>query len=298
MDKLSDEEKYEIGQKGDGWPNKSTYKSKIVYKGNLNKFLYDGPLNVYKPEFSTYVHEATHSFYMSYVYEYVFNIDTSYHLTFFPKDFSLAYINSKHFVLFHRPIFSSHHIIDDDFCRTHRFNYLTDRKLASNIDGVYGLFNEWHAYYHGFIASIYRTKYLIDNKLADNTLWAKALFNDDGGLLALYEFKYYIIKYLLYAKKHQTHTYNELMKHKVFLEAINELNKAMKRAESDYENLRKKAVTFSKTIPDFSIQILRNGERIIINGQQWRAGSERNDILLLKYEINLLNKELNIKELM
>ncbi|MES0492092.1 MAG: hypothetical protein ABUK01_19040 [Leptospirales bacterium] len=95
--------------------------------------------------------------------------------------------------------------------RTFRFDPYIDPESSSTSTqeyGVYGLLDEFHAYYHGFI-----TGHNVMDKSSINT------FNVHGA--PFYEFKFFILKYLIYAQKKHPEIYKEIINNadfkKVFL---------------------------------------------------------------------------------
>lgn len=108
--------------------------------------------------------------------------------------------------------------IEPDF-RTDRWNvYVSkDSKTSSNLNGIYGLLDEFEAYYYGDKA-VYDMYGSILKLPYDRELWMNYYFSMDG--TAFYEFKFFILRYMMYAKEYDVKTYNKIKEDKKFLQVL------------------------------------------------------------------------------
>lgn len=90
--------------------------------------------------------------------------------------------------------------------------------LTSDVDGVYGLLDEFTAYYWGMNAELSLYPYLkkVNASVAD---WKGFISACANGRLAYAEFKYYIMQYLSYAKQKYPDIYKDIIENKNFIKA-------------------------------------------------------------------------------
>lgn len=122
-------------------------------------------------------------------------------------------------------------------CRTFRFNTYVAKPIAnlsSNVEGVYGLLNEFMAYRSGMNTSICLYPYFVKKK-ADWDTWKVYISDCENGKLAYAEFKYYILHYLYYAKTHYPDVYRGIIKNKKFCEAYRKLESSYAKLIKDYD---------------------------------------------------------------
>lgn len=136
------------------------------------------------------------------------------------------------------------------------------KNLSSQVDGVYGLLNEFNAYYVETRTKLDLYSYY-QNKLessVDN--WVGFINEVDGCSFAHGEFKLFILKYLLYAKSHYPKIYKEIIKNRDFCQAflIIEQNYSQvvmeyyKRKEEIYEKFRQEGLSVSEDEDNFYIK--------------------------------------------
>lgn len=116
--------------------------------------------------------------------------------------------------------------------RTFRYvAYIADpgENLASNVDGIYGLLNEFMAYRSGMNTIVSLYDYLIDED-ADWDTWMLFINECENDMQAYAEFKYFILHYLYYAKQNYLDIYKAILQNTQFC-------KAYKKLESSYAKL-------------------------------------------------------------
>ncbi len=105
--------------------------------------------------------------------------------------------------------------------RTSRFDtYIgsPEQNLASNIDGIYGLLNEFNAYSWGMNTTV--SLYDCYWSAAESPLdWDGYILQSCNDRQAYGDFNYYILKYLLYAQKHHPDIYRDIIANESFREA-------------------------------------------------------------------------------
>lgn len=114
--------------------------------------------------------------------------------------------------------------------------------LSSNINGVYGLLNEFSAYCWGMNTNVSMYDYY-DNFEDTPKVWKNYLSMSGGSTqLAHMEFKYFILKYLIYAKKHYPKVYKGIVHNKAFVKAYKKTDKKFAKLVKQYNNRLKKIV--------------------------------------------------------
>ena len=165
---------------------------------------------------NTVVHESLHGFTSRYALQMLQeNPPADYQ---FGDDYSAFYMSKNEIYLVkHTEVFTSNVLkkrIPKEL-RTFRFNpYIApkDNHLGSQVQGIYGLMDEWNAYYHGTktaydLFGYYRSKALDK----DQKVYLEHVSNLAGTYFAYYEFKYYILKYLEVAKANYPKVYADIM---------------------------------------------------------------------------------------
>lgn len=139
----------------------------------------------------TLVHEATHRLVR---YDY--------------KDGHYYYLNcNKNRSVKHTKTFESRELVEviPDSCKTLRFKSYINTKGAhiTQIHGIYGLLNEFNAYYHGSQSQYDFKPHISENLYLEGTIRSE--------LSAYYEFKYYILTYLIYAEEKYNSQFNDIL---------------------------------------------------------------------------------------
>lgn len=97
-----------------------------------------------------------------------------------------------------------------------------DSKTSSNLNGIYGLLDEFEAYYYGDKA-VYDMYSAILKLPYDKERWMNYYFSMDG--TAFYEFKFFILRYMIYAKEHDIKTYNKIKQDEKFMQILKSVYK-------------------------------------------------------------------------
>ncbi len=152
--------------------------------------------------------------------------------------------------------------------RTFRYNTYVAKpipNLASNVQGIYGLLNEFMAYRMSMNNTVCLYPYY-EEKNADWDEWRVYINFCENGRLAYAEFKYYILHYLSYAKQHYPQVYRGIVANKPFCRAYREIEKEYEKQNTRYsKDLKKMQSVFAKkgywmNISDESIVAGKNGK--------------------------------------
>lgn len=164
---------------------------------------------------NTVVHETMHGFTSRYAYVMLeqnpvddYEFGDSYSAFFLTKD--------EIYLVKHSEVFTSNKLKSGipKALRTFRFNpYIIpkDNNLGSQVQGIYGLMDEWNAYYHGTKTAYDLFEYYQQKANDDNKIYLEHVSNLAGTYFAYYEFKYYILKYLELAKTDYPAIYSDIM---------------------------------------------------------------------------------------
>ncbi|MEX0596415.1 MAG: hypothetical protein WD512_07925, partial [Candidatus Paceibacterota bacterium] len=116
----------------------------------------------------------------------------------------------------HTSTFKSRKIVKiiPDSCKTFRFDLYIDTKSnhVTQHYGIYGLLDEFLAYYKGV-----KAKYDFKSTINDSIYFAGIVTSE---MQAYYEFKYYIISYLIYAEDNHSRKFNRIINNNDFKEVF------------------------------------------------------------------------------
>lgn len=203
---------------------------------------------------NTAVHEETHGYSHSYG-TYSFSGETT------------AYFvgNKKTVYVPHTTVYQSKEMAKSipKHLRTFRYDTYVAKPsayLSSNVDGAYGLMNEFMAYRMGMSTTIALFPYY-KSKKAGWDEWKVFINNCENDRLAYAEFKYYILNYLYYAKKHHPDVYKGIVNNKEFRKAYRILEssyaKLIKEYEKDLKKIKKEmaAAGYRMEISDGTVMV-------------------------------------------
>ena len=104
--------------------------------------------------------------------------------------------------------------------------------LASQVNGVYGLMNEYTAYYWGTKSALELYDYYMDQN-ATGDQWMDYVFDVIGTWGAYTEFRYFILHYMLYARENYPAVYNGIMANEKFIESFTIIDNNHLRLKED-----------------------------------------------------------------
>ena len=103
----------------------------------------------------------------------------------------------------------------------------SEKYMASRQHGIYGLFNEYTAYCWGMNAGSLLEPYGYAYEL-DRPEW----FSDE--YMSFAEFRYYMLKYLLYAEEHYPEVYEDIIENDTFREAFTKVDTKFQSVVASY----------------------------------------------------------------
>ena len=133
-----------------------------------------------------------------------------------------------------------------DELKTFRFNtYIKSKNpiLGTQQSGVYGLLDEFSAYYHGTYTSFNTFEFYTDKETTTNRDYLDYLSDVNSTRNAYMEFKYYILRYLIFAKMHHREVYNGVISNEQFKEAFLKIDNKFSRLLDDYADRKKEIAT-------------------------------------------------------
>ncbi len=158
------------------------------------------------------------------------------------REYSLFYIDTARVILVrHTKVFRTMEIQSDipQRFRTSRFStyiYPSRKQLGAQVHGVYGLLDEWNAYYHGTRTAVELLRYYREKARESPTVWLDYFSDVDGTLHAHGEFKYFILKYLQFARRQYPRLYDDLVSNREFCEAYRVIDSCFTETRKVYES--------------------------------------------------------------
>ncbi len=165
-----------------------------------------------------------------------------------------------------------------------------DAGMASNVDGPYGLLNEFAAYCWGCNTDVSMLDYyLTQPQSAEN--WLSYVQNAAGSISAYAEFRYFILHYMLYAREHHPDVYASVMANKAFLDAFTLVENKYASVVADYlANLdRVKAAAEA-----MGLRAFRSNDAFFIGSRGVGLNLEDYDLLMAEMEKPEYRQMLNL----
>ena len=105
--------------------------------------------------------------------------------------------------------------------------YIADSgNLSSQVHGIYGLMEEWNAYYLGNRTGVDLYAYYLERAKKKPGDMLKYVSQVGGSYFAYYEFKYFILKYLENARENHREVYEAMMANSELRRAFTEIDTA------------------------------------------------------------------------
>ncbi len=138
--------------------------------------------------------------------------------------------------------------------KTYVYNPGGKIQLSSNLLGIYGLLDEWIAYYHGTVTDVNMYRWYQDHTEGTTNDWYRYFSTVGSVINAHVEFKFFCLSYLLYAQKNKPAVYREIMANEAFVRTFLYVNRQYSNLIRSYggikknilSNLRSKGVTVSE----------------------------------------------------
>jgi hypothetical protein len=136
---------------------------------------------------------------------------------------------------------------------------------STQSNGVFGLLDEMNAYRVGAMTAVRLNQYYIDNKGSYDEWIIEYLKNTQSDMMAYFEFKFFILRYLIYAQENERETYNNIMNNISFLKTFLVVEQSFQKTVNDYISFYKKVFSEiqKKGIP---VSNEPNSEFVSING--------------------------------
>ena len=242
---------------------------------------------------NTVVHESMHGLTSRLPYTLLKERGDSYYN--FKDSYSAFYVNrDSSFLVKHSPVFSSNRISDEipKALRTFRFKpYIAPRSkmLGSQANGIYGLADEWNAYYFGTKTALDLFDYYKSKSSQNHEVYLEYVSNIASTYYAYYEFKYFILKYLEYAKLNEKEVYDGIMANFEFRKAFTSIDNRFTDLLHQFEERLDEIAESPKSTTETSVYI--EDGYYFING---------NGVGLFTEEVEMLKAELekpNLKAL-
>lgn len=236
---------------------------------------------------NTVVHETMHGFTSRYAYVMLEKDPVDGYK--FGDSYSAFYLDKDEIYLVkHSEVFTSNKLKSQipKALRTFRFNpYIIprDNNLGSQVQGIYGLMDEWNAYYHGTKTAYDLFEYYRQKANDNNKVYLEHVSNLAGTYFAYYEFKYYILKYLELAKSDYPSIYQGIMANDNLRKAYTSIDKHFSALLGQFEE-RLDTIENIVTSDNYTSVHREDGYYFI--------GS--NGVGLFSEEAEMLKKELNI----
>lgn len=227
-------------------------------KGSLLRFVDGESDQEIIASLNTLVHEVCHGYTSTLTYQYIQqDPNMSYK---FGDEYFLYFIDSLHSILVPKtPVFSTneiHRTIPKQLRSPRYETYIHPEKksLGAQVNGVYGLLDEWNAYYHGTRTDLDLFDYYAQKAQSEPSFWLEFFSGVNGTYYAHLEFKFYTLKYLMFARDHHPQIYDQILSNKQFIAAFlaidrsfSELiNQYFERKKQIFQLLKQQNVEFSE----------------------------------------------------
>lgn len=163
---------------------------------------------------NTVIHESHHQFNSAYAYQLLSKATPEDYE--FGDEYSAFYYADDDIVLVkHTEVFNSSELKRDIPKELQSFRYKPyispKSNLGSQVQGIYGLMDEFHSYYLGTKAGLETFSYYEQQAQQDISTYLDFISNTSSSYWAFYEFKYFCLKYLQRAKSDYPEIYKGLI---------------------------------------------------------------------------------------
>ncbi len=247
----------------------------MIYVDSLNK-------NDLWDEINTVVHEMCHAYSGTMVYP-ILQKEGNYNNE---QEFYALYRGRKNTLLLQlTETFPTKKIVDSipSKLKTLRFETYIDTNeelLGAQKNGVYGLLEEWNAYYHGTKTSYLSYDYYRNKNNDSPADLLEYMQSFDGTFFAHAEFKFYILKYLLFARINYPLVFKKIMDNKSFRQAYKAINNDFGELIKQYEK-RRNGILANMQSQGYTIEITEKWTKIGNSG----IGNFREEFRLLTEEL-------------
>lgn len=191
---------------------------------------------------NTVVHEISHAYTHHTVFKHIQKEDMDFE---WGNQYSLFYLNKDEQLLVqHTPTFPSsklHGFLPDSLISSRYHTYIyPSAQITTQTIGIYGLLDEWHAYYHGTKNSVNLRSYYDGYARGNHERWVDYFTAVHGTYLAYPEFKLYIMEYLVEAEKNEPAMFQEIMTNEPFKRSITQVDSLFGALIEDFRTQKRK----------------------------------------------------------
>jgi hypothetical protein len=210
---------------------------RLSKNNNFGRYIHGSRLQDIINSLGTVVHEMNHGFTGIYALQKIDKFE-------FGSDYDCFFISGdEYYIVEHTETFPSKKFADEisDELRTFRFKtYISQapKFQSTQSSGIYGLLDEFNSYYQGTKTDFLMFDYYKNETDGKPRDWQNYMSNFDGSFYAYTEFKFYILKYLIYAEKHEKELFNQILNNTSFKDAFNAVDKAFSEMISSYFDKR------------------------------------------------------------
>ena len=188
---------------------------------------------------NTVVHESHHQFNSVYAYQLLSkNAPADYN---FGDTYTTFYYNRDDILLVkHTEVFNSNELKKDIPKELQSFRYkpyiVPKTDMSSQVQGIYGLLDEFHSYYLGTKTGMETFPYFQKKAEAELSAYLDFVSNTSSSYWAFYEFKYFCLKYLEKAKTEYPEIYQELFENKALRQVYTKTTSAYEALTFEFLN--------------------------------------------------------------
>ncbi|GIV34087.1 MAG: hypothetical protein KatS3mg031_1622 [Chitinophagales bacterium] len=211
-------------------------KVSIMTSANLDEYLEGNTLEDLIYDLPTLVHEFSHA-YTGNPYPYMLkheicDVHKEYYLYFLTPQQEFFVEITQTF-----PSKSLYKYIRQNGGITFRTSSYIDGNTSTQTHGIYGLLDEMNAYRLGAQTVLQLPAYFVDSGEKYEKWLINYLAHSQSGMIAYYEFRFFILSYLIYAKTHQASIFEDIVANKPFVKAFLEIEESFRKTVKDYRTL-------------------------------------------------------------
>lgn len=135
---------------------------------------------------------------------------------------------------------------------------------STQQSGIIGLLDEYNAYYHGTQTAYDLYDYYKNESEGTPAEWLEYFDDVYGTAFAYYEFKLFILNYLLYAKQRHPDVYSAVLANEGFLEAYRLIDANWQKLTASLDGRKAEAVRYLAEVKGYKVK--DDGENIFIEG--------------------------------
>lgn len=163
---------------------------------------------------------------------------------------------------------------------TYVYNPKESISLASNELGIYGLMDEWVAYYHGTLTDVHMNCWYEENTPGNAEDWYDYFSNVCSAINAHEEFKFYCLSYLVYAQKYYPQEYRAMIQNHELVQTFLKVNELFDGLLGNYSIIKEKVFTKLRAK---GVKVVEEDEWIYLN--RYGAGNYLTEYKILEKEI-------------